>query len=112
MVPASRKLRKFLVEHRNGASMMCPKIIALDVLLDSRYRDTFGLRPDLVNNGIPRDEIDRIIYDRKVFHGINKVLDTYLDTPLSHQPQLARRVRADVDWITYMTTLLSHVHVW
>jgi len=59
------------------------EIPVLDVSLDTRYRDAFGLRPDLVNNGVPRDEVDRILYNRKIFLGINKVLDNYLDIPLS-----------------------------
>jgi hypothetical protein len=33
--------------------------------------------------GVPRDEIDRILYDRKVFLGIKEVLGKYLDNPLS-----------------------------
>ena len=53
------------------------KITVLNVFLDSRYRDAFGLRPDLVNNGVPRDEINRTLYDRKVFLGINEVLDKF-----------------------------------
>ena len=55
----------------------------LMVFLDPRYRDAFGLRPDLVNSGVPRDEIDRILYNREALYGINKVLDKYLDISLS-----------------------------
>jgi hypothetical protein len=40
-----------------------------------------------MSSGVPRDEIDRILYDRKVFLGINKVLDRYVDKPLSRNGQ-------------------------
>jgi len=40
-----------------------------------------------MDSGVSRDEIDRILYDRKVLPGINKVLDRYVDTPLSRKGQ-------------------------
>ena len=51
----------------------------LNVFVDSRYRDTFGLRPDLMNVGVSKEEIERVLYDRKVFSGIYKVLDIYVE---------------------------------
>lgn len=45
-----------------------------------------------MNSGVPRDEIDRILYDRKVFPGINEVLDRYVDRPLSRKGQEPRRL--------------------
>ena len=53
------------------------EITVLNIFLDRRFRDAFGLRPELVNNGVSRDEINRILYDSKVFLGINKILDDY-----------------------------------
>jgi len=38
-----------------------------------------------MNCGVPKDEIDSILYDRRVFSGINEVLDRYVDRPLSRK---------------------------
>lgn len=59
--------------------------------IDPQYRDIFGLRPDLMNCGVSRDEIDMILYNRTMFTGINKVLDRFVDRPLSRRGQNPRR---------------------
>jgi hypothetical protein len=54
------------------------EIPGFNPFLDPRYRDIFDLRPDLLNIGVTKNEVDRILGDREVFHGINKVLDMYV----------------------------------
>lgn len=50
-----------------------------------------------MNCGVSRDEIDVILYNRSVFSGVNKVLDSFVDRPLtSHTGQQDPRRLAHV----------------
>ena len=46
-----------------------------------------------MNSGMSRDEIDKILYNRKVFLGITEVLDRYVNIPLSREGREGRKGR-------------------